>query len=83
MEEPLRRDILAAFGSDYKSMPPPKLPRNPPSLAQRIRRIVCWTVIPFVVLVLGACPAENYRGHYLWNKYRKEWEAKGEEFNLM
>jgi hypothetical protein len=33
--------------------------------------------------VLGACIAENYRGHYVWRKYREELEAKGESFTLI
>lgn len=39
-------------------------------------------LLTFVVLVIGGCVAENYRGHYLWRKYRKQWEAKGEQFDL-
>ena len=39
----------------------------------------CWLL---VVLAIGGCVAENYRGHYLWKKYRREWEAKGERFDL-
>jgi hypothetical protein len=35
-----------------------------------------------VVLAIGGGLAENYRGHYLWKKFRQEWEAKGERFDL-
>src|SRR5206468_2049445 len=61
-------------------MPPP-LPSDPPSAAGRVRRIVRWGLRLLVVLVIGGCVAENYRGHYLWKKYRPEWEAKGERYD--
>src|SRR5439155_7650749 len=62
-------------------MPPP-LPPDPPPPSRRHGRVLGWGSIALIVLVIGGCVAENYRGHYLWRKYRQEWEAKGERFDL-
>src|SRR5260221_4046439 len=62
---------------------PPVLPTEPPSLANRIRRILRWSSITIIVLGIGGCVAENYRGHFLWKKYREKWEAKGERFDFV
>ena len=41
-----------------------------------------WGSRIVIILVIGGCVAENYRGHYVWKKYRQELEAKGERFEL-
>src|SRR5438045_2247372 len=61
---------------------PPVVPTEPSSLASRTRRILGWGFFALGVLAIGGCVAENYRGHYLWKKYREKWEAKGERFDL-
>jgi len=35
-----------------------------------------------VVLVVVAGTLENFRGHYVWRKYRSEWEGRGERFEI-
>jgi hypothetical protein len=62
-------------------MPPPPLPTAslPP---RRFRRLFGRVSITLIVLLIGGCVAENLRGHYVWKKYRQEWEAKGERFDL-
>jgi len=57
-------------------------PSPPPALPGRRRRFLGPTAIALILLILGGCLAENYRGHYLWQRYRKEWEGKGERFDL-
>src|SRR5205085_8672590 len=66
---------------DYRDMPP-ALPPEPPPLATRMRRVLGWGLLTLVVLIIGGCFGENYRGHYLWKKYRETWEPKGERFDL-
>src|SRR2546425_12353872 len=61
---------------------PPLLSPEKPSLASRLRRSVVWGLLTFTVLGIGACVGENYRGYYLWKKYREKWEARGERFDL-
>ena len=51
-------------------------------LVNRIGRAICWSLLALFVLGVGGCVVENYRGHYLWKKYRQEWEAKGERFDI-
>ena len=54
---------------------------NPPSRPWRLRRILLWVFLVFVGLLISALVFENIRGYRKWQKFRKEWEAKGERFD--
>jgi hypothetical protein len=55
-----------------------------------LRWICCWRnfrrflfgVACLITLLALAYTIENIRGKYAWQKHRKEWEAKGEKFEL-
>ena len=44
--------------------------------------MLLWFFLIFVVLIISALVFENLRGHWKWEKFRKEWEARGERFDV-
>lgn len=49
------------------------------------RRFVKYAFLGFVALILLALLAagfENWRGRRAWNRFRAQWEAKGEQFDI-
>ena len=55
-----------------------------------LRWLCSWRNLRRVLFVAGclatlialAYAEENWRGRHAWQKYRREWEAKGETFDL-
>jgi hypothetical protein len=55
-----------------------------------LRRLFTWRVLKWCLLTLGILLAliplfyaeENWRGRHAWEKYKQEWEAKGEKFDF-
>jgi hypothetical protein len=55
-----------------------------------LRRLFTWRILKWCLLALGILLAlislfyaeENWRGRHAWEKYKQEWEAKGEKFDF-
>jgi len=48
---------------------------------RNLRRLL-FVVACLITLVALAYAEENWRGKHAWQKYRRQWEAKGEKFDL-
>ena len=58
---------------------------NQPATTSRLRRILrrlSVSLAALVILIVSFYAIEDWRGWYAWNKFKKEWEAKGEHFDL-
>lgn len=55
---------------------------SPTSRPRRAARALCKIFLGFSALIVVAILIENWRGHRAWNRYRAEWEAKGERYDI-
>lgn len=53
-----------------------------PSPFRRFARFVCFGIVALILLGLLVAGFENWRGRRAWEKFRAEWEAKGEQFDI-
>jgi hypothetical protein len=49
---------------------------------RRLAKYAFFGVVALVLLALLAAGFENWRGRRAWQKFRAEWEAKGEQFDI-
>ena len=49
---------------------------------RRKLKFVLFGFLVLITLVALAWAVENWRGYHAWKKYRQEWEAKGEVFEM-
>ena len=49
---------------------------------RRAARSLGKFLLGFLALIVVAILIENWRGHRAWNRYRAEWEARGERFDV-
>src|SRR5262245_16320295 len=53
-----------------------------PSPFRRFIKFAFFGIVALILLALLVVVIENWRGRRAWEKYRAEWEAKGEQFDL-
>jgi hypothetical protein len=53
-----------------------------PRRSSLLKRLVLWALAGVGFLILLVVVIENWRGKRAWNKFRAEWEGKGEQFEL-
>src|SRR5437763_16656801 len=53
-----------------------------PSRLKRFFRVALFILVCLATLVALAITEANWRGKRAWEKFKREWEAKGERFDL-
>src|SRR6266481_36029 len=60
---------------------PSKIPPRP-RLAVRLLRKGLFVIACLITMIAFLYVEENWRGKHAWENYKREWEAKGEKFDL-
>jgi hypothetical protein len=60
----------------------PEQSKPRPSRLKRFLRIALFIFVCLATLIALAITEENWRGRRDWEKFKREWEAKGEQFDL-
>src|SRR5215510_10409652 len=53
-----------------------------PSPFRRFAKFAFFGIVALILLALLVVGFENWRGRRAWEKFRAEWEAKGERFDI-